>query len=180
MGEAKRRGSPEERKAQAMENPSFLAFTNAVQAPVDPEKFVYLFDVFMAAASCKMPGVDPGEKPAFIDDQGLSVTFTNIPMNRGLMATKKELTSMGLGEEEDLAPYMSRFIEIPGILQDPMFSQFLSRHDDNNMAVSNALIEAMGMANFIYTKDYLGFDKQDLYSKAVGLLEDGSAIEQPI
>lgn len=154
-------------------DPSFSVFTNAVQAPVDPEKFVYLFAVLMAAASCKMPGVDPGEKPAFIDEQGQSFTFTNIPMNRGLMAVKNELTSMGLGNEEDIAPYMSRFIEIPDILQDPMFSQFISRHDDDNMAVSNALIAAMGMANFICTKDNLGFDREDLYSKAVALLQAG-------
>jgi len=176
MGEAKRRGSLQERKSQAEKiaeqmRGSFETFQQAMIRPVDVEKFVFLFDVFNMAASGQIPGVDPSENKIDIDGHG-TVTFTNNPLNRGLKAVTDELQSMGLSGQGDKAPYVARFCELHSVLSSDRFAKFM-RKVDGMVSVSGALVNALATARFISRRPTnddlegaLGYDLDDLYTKA--------------
>ncbi len=176
MGEAKRRGSLQDRQAQAQQAAeqmasSFGSFTQAMAGPVDAEKFSFLFDVFSRAAVGQIPGVDPTERKIEIEGHG-TMSFTNNPLNRGLKAVTDELQSMGVINPNEKAPYVARLMEVQSVLTSDRFAKFMRPEKDGMVAVSESLVNALASARFISrpptddSKRELGYDLDDLYAKA--------------
>jgi hypothetical protein len=99
MGEAKRRGSLQQRVEQAQDRDAALpsVMLERVNVPVDEELFIFCTNVYMAAASLTMPVENPETKKVHIEDVG-TVAFSDIPMNRGMLAVTNELNEQGVDE----------------------------------------------------------------------------------
>lgn len=173
MGQAKNRGSFDQRKTDAItrEEVSHSSFLSEIRAPVDPEIFSYLFEVYSAAAANKIPGVDPTTRRMSIDTD-TTFAFTNIPQNRGMVAADNELREMGV---EKRAGYITRLMHVGDVLEvgQAWADEFVSCGDDI-VLVSPHLIKAMAVARFIcepgasgYMDDgSMGFDMEDVHTKA--------------
>jgi len=69
---------------------------------VDPDLFLWCQGIYYAAASLSMPVENPAAKPLFADGDK-TYAFSDIPINRGMLAVMKELRERELSEEQRMA-----------------------------------------------------------------------------
>ena len=124
--------------------------------PVDPELFLWCWNIYCAAASRQMPVDDPGNKPVMIG--GSEVRFTDNPMNRGIMAVTSELR--GLGKDFTLkSQVMFRITQFHEIIQhrDEMGTWLSEGESEQTLEVSESLIKACARAKLENGEDNLHF-----------------------
>src|SRR5437899_2792282 len=80
----------------------------ALRARCDPDTFMYLFGVYEAAASRKMPSKPGAFRPP--DEPGKWLVLSDIPINRGMLAVVGELRSIGISETL-MQAYMMRIMD---------------------------------------------------------------------
>lgn len=172
MGEAKKRGSAEERKAfaRADERAKLEKMAEKVNLPVDEDLFLYCSNLYSAAASFAMPVENPEEKKIHIQDVG-TFGFKDMPMNRGMLAITKELREQGIAEDIRFS-LGNRIMHFGHVLEArDRFPQWIrSKDKDDSVDVAEALIRACALAKFILTDDDLVFDLDDveLHASAIG------------
>src|SRR5262245_22483445 len=82
---------------------------DGMASPVDPETFVFMSNVYQAAASMTMPTENPESKASFADGKGNSLVLKDIPINRGMLAVTAELRKMKI---EPAQAYMARLMHM--------------------------------------------------------------------
>jgi len=164
MGEAKKRGSAEERKAlaKAEEHSKLEKMAEKVNLPVDEDLFLYCSNLYSTAASFAMPVENPEEKKIHIKDIG-TFGFKDMPMNRGMLAITKELREQGIAENIRFSIGI-RVMHFGQVLEArDRFSQWIRPKDeDDSVDVAEALIRACALAKFKLTDDDLVFDLDDV------------------
>lgn len=164
MGEAKKRGSAEDRKAFAKteEHAKLEKMAEQVNLPVDEDLFLYCSNLYSAAASLAMPVENPEEKKIHIKDRG-TFGFKDIPMNRGMLAITKELREQGIPENIRFSLGI-RIMHFGQVLEArDRFRQWIRpRDEDDSIDVAEALIRACALARFNLTDDDLVFDLDDI------------------
>lgn len=173
MGQAKQRGTFEQRQQQAIEaNGHFL---ERISEPLDIETFKYAYSVLMAAGSLKMPVENPKNRIAFVDEEaGREYRFGDIPMNRGMLALSAELREMGVDNQQ---AYIMRLMQMHQVYDQRkgILAGYFKDCGEDKIMVSLDLIEAMAVAKFTFPSaeemenpgvDEFGFDIDDLAAKA--------------
>ena len=173
MGQAKQRGSFEQRQAAAMakEEEDAGSFLSKTQEPVDLDTFLFVFHAAVAAAAMQTPGVDPTKKKFRIemeDGEFETFSFTNTPLNRGISAAVDHLHGIGV----ESAPYVARLMHVFEVFKSDKFSDFIKPNpeaSDSSILVSDALLKAMAMARFVVNMEIkqMGFDLEDVLAKTL-------------
>lgn len=159
MGQAKRRGSYEERKGLAREK--VLTLWERAKAPVDPETFLFVMNTAAAASTGKMPGVDTEKHQVkFVEGpEEVLVKFANNPINRAMAAMIEQLRDMGI---EDSVPYTMRVMHAYQVYQSDKFAEFFiaGPEGEGTLQVNNALLSAMAVTPFLADpqNEVLGYD----------------------
>ena len=122
--------------------------------PIDPETYMFLTNVYQAAASRTMPVAKPGLFRVPDGPEG-GYVLTDIPINRGMMAVVGELSSMGIGGDLRRA-YMFRVLDFGQIFEHgDLFDEFIKPGDEPDArSVSEAIIKAVAVAEYDTQSDY--------------------------
>lgn len=160
MGEAKRRGTKDQRVAEALDASEF----NFYKTPesVDEDLFLYCSNIYSAAAQMSMPVENPASKPIFRDDKG-TYSFSDIPMNRGCLAVNKELIEMGQPINVRHA-MITRLMQFGDILKpNPLFAQWIKPGEaEDELNVAESLIRACAAAKIVISETSISFDMEDV------------------
>jgi len=130
--------------------------------PVDPELFLWCQGIYHAAASLSMSVENPAAKPLFSDGDK-TYAFSDIPINRGMLAVMKELRELGLSEEQKMA-ISWRIMHFGDIFKHQHKLQAFIKNADSleEIQVSEALIKACATARIVTTKKNVYFDINDV------------------
>ena len=144
--------------------PGFIA---DMSLAVDPDTFLFMSNIYQAAARLTMPTDNPAARPIFQDKAGKTYSFADIPMNRGMLAVTKQLRELSI---EPTQPYLARLMHLGEVLeQREKFAEFFkpSDEDDGSVMVAGPLIMACAVARFDANTDRLGFDLNDVLVHAL-------------
>lgn len=171
MGQAKQRGTYEQRKAEAMRGEASL--WDDVASPVDLETFKYAFEVWIRAGNGSMAVENPGANPCLVDgDTGQAYLLADKPINRAGMAVSSELREAGV---RNIPAYTMRLMHIGQLFSEHQgaLSDFFKMGDSSEEAeIDSVLIEAMATAEFIVRMPagedpgFMGFNIADVAEKA--------------
>lgn len=130
--------------------------------PVDPDLFLWCQGIYHAAASLSMPVENPAAKPLFSDGDK-TYAFSDIPINRGMLAVMKELRERGLSEEQKMA-ISWRIMHFGDIFKHQNKLQAFIKNGDSpeELQVSEALIKACATERIITTKKNASYDINDV------------------
>lgn len=136
-----------------------------VSRAVDPEKFLFVLNIYHAAARMTMPVENPQLLKFQVEDKVYSMT--DIPMNRGMMAATKELVSQGVSQEERMA-YLFRLMHFGELFEhQERFGDLIRPSDeDGSLMVADALMKACAVARIYAEHDRIGFDLDDVLKHA--------------
>ncbi|WP_104429743.1 hypothetical protein [Methylobacter tundripaludum] len=139
--------------------------------PVDPDLFLWCQGIYHAAASLSMPVENPAAKPLFTDGDK-TYAFSDIPINRGMLAVMKELREPELSEElrepelseEQRMAISWRLMHFGDIFKHQEKLQAFIKNGDSpgELQVSEALIKACATARIITTKKNVRYDIDDV------------------
>lgn len=141
-------------------------YLEGMAAPVDPKTFLFMTNVYMAAAGMTMPVENPASKAKFTGPDGTVFALSDIPINRGMLAVVAELRKIGV---EVTSGYCARVMFLDEVFQEKeRFAEFIkSSHEEGCVMVSEALLMAAAVAKFdVMPPDRLGFDLDDLLAHA--------------
>ena len=141
---------------------SLTQLAAASTEPVDAEFFLWCSGIYSAAAHLSMPVENPASRPIFADGDK-TYAFSDIPLNRGMLAVMKELTERGSSEDEKMAmcSRLMHFGEVFGAHKE--LEPFLKKGDKGDeVLVSEALIKACATARMLLIGDKLRFDIKDV------------------
>ena len=168
MGEARRRGTPEQREAEARENER-IKWDEQGQ-PVDPATFRFAFGIWCAAAARKMPVENP-EMIRIVDTvAGIEASLTDRPTNRAGIAVASQLREMGINNS---LPYLIRLMSLQELF-DERNGVLADYFDvvDGHLMIADDLLTAAAQARFTIRLDDsdggspMGFDIADVLQKA--------------
>lgn len=140
---------------------SFLAKT--ANRPVDPDLFLWCTNIYQAAAGMTMPVENPATKKIMVGERTLS--FTDIPINRGMMAVMKELGERNASQEDRMAIAwrLMHFGEIFKRADQELAEFFRTPEDDpESKEISTAVIKACATARMIIDGESVEWDIPDL------------------
>jgi hypothetical protein len=164
MGEAKRRGSMNERAEAAKDRESgrIAAMAETMNIQFDEDQYLYCLTLYQAAAGMSMPVENPENKKIRIEGYG-TVAFTDNAMNRGMLAVSKELTDQGMDHRERMA-MVSRVMHFGDIVEaKDRFSHWIKPStDEGALSINEALMRAGATARIIVSDDHMGFDLDDV------------------
>ena len=143
--------------------------------PVDPELYLWCHGVYQAAAQMTMPVENPGARPLFADGDK-TYSFSDIPMNRGMLAVMKELRERGQTQAQSMA-MTSRLMHFGELLTNKKLKAFVKPGEDGGLLVSEALIKACATARLIITKKRFSFVVADVARIAQQITDEEEAIE---
>ena len=86
----------------ASEMKSLTQLAAASMEPVDAEFFLWCSGIYSAAAHLSTPVENPASRPIFADGDK-HYAFSDIPLNRGMLAVMNELRERGSSEDEKMA-----------------------------------------------------------------------------
>lgn len=140
--------------------------------PVDPEMFLWCQGVYSAAAHLSMPVENPGARP-ILEHDGKLYGFSDIPINRGMLAATKELRERGVGEDQKMAT-LTRLMHFGEVFQhrDRLAAFIKPGDEEGTVSVSEALIKACATAKFILTGDKMRLDIDDVARIAQQLTDE--------
>jgi len=129
---------------------------------VDPDLFLWCQGIYYAAASLSMPVENPAAKPLFADGDK-TYAFSDIPINRGMLAVMKELRERELSEEQRMA-ISWRLMHFGDIFKHQKKLQAFIKNGDSpgELQVSEALIKACATVRIITTKKNVRYDIADV------------------
>ena len=129
--------------------------------PVDPEIFLWCSSIYGAAANRTMIMESPANKPVFqIENEVYS--FTDIPVNRGMLAVTKELRDMDVTDDQR-ASICTRIMHFGEIFDKKKLRKFIKKGDSiEQVFVSEALIRACAEAKFKFKNSHCKFDISEL------------------
>jgi hypothetical protein len=144
--------------------------TRALASRCDPEVYLYLTNVYSAAASRKMPSKAGAFRPP--DEPGRWLVLSDIPINRGMLAVVGELRSMNI-KDELMHAYMMRVMDFSQVFEHrEKFAEFIRDSDEPGaVSVSEALIKACAAANYLIAGEHMQFDLDDVLRRARMLTE---------
>lgn len=135
------------------------SFVDDVLKPVDPEIFIFVSLTYSAAAQLTMPVENPGAR-SVLQHQGKAYSFADIPLNRGMLAAKKQLADIKASNHE---AYLCRLMHFGELLEAREKFGDLIRDDrgDGSLMVSEAVMFAAATATLKIDGDHIGFDIED-------------------
>ncbi|MDR2219750.1 MAG: hypothetical protein LBE24_04125 [Methylobacillus sp.] len=139
--------------------------------PVDPDTFIFMLDVFQNAARMNMPTQNP--ETVKFDIDGSVVSFTDIPMNRGLLEVALQLSEIGIDSKSGYLTRIMHMYEIVGD-RDKFLEFFKPGDDDESFMVSDVLLRAAAVAKFEVSENRMGFDLDDVLSHAQKLAQEAA------
>lgn len=132
-----------------------------VNTPVDPDTYLFYNGVYCAAAHMTMPVENPAAKVIEVGE-GQAFSFTDIPMNRGMLAATREMRQQGLADDV-MQAIMVRLMHFGEVFGKEELKPFLKPSDEPGATmVSEALIKACATARFIIADDKMRFDIGDV------------------
>jgi hypothetical protein len=157
MGQAKMRGNNEERLSEAMKR-----IREDIERTVDEDLFLYCSNIYSAAANMTMPVENPSARP-IINDGDKTYAFSDIPVNRGMLAVNKELTEMNMGPEVKY-PMTLRLMHFGDVLlPNPLLEKWIKPNDEpDSLSVAECLIRACAKAKLIVDNEHIGWDFEDV------------------
>ncbi len=146
--------------------------------PVDPEMFLWCQGVYAVAAHLSMPVENPGARP-ILEHDGKQYGFSDIPMNRGMLAATKELRERGVSDDQKMATMM-RLMHFGEVFDHrERLAVFIKPGDEQGtVSVSEALIKACATARFIRSGDKMHLDIEDVARIAQQLTDAEDAAEK--
>jgi hypothetical protein len=150
---------------------SFLAKT--ANRPVDPDLFLWCANIYQAAAGMTMPVENPASKKFQIGERTMS--FTDISINRGMMAVMKELGERNASQEDRMAMAwrLMHFGEIFKHAEAELAEFFRTPEDDPEAKeISTAVIKACATARIIVDGESVEWDIPDVIRIARELEKD--------
>ncbi|MBN3815589.1 hypothetical protein G3N57_02770 [Paraburkholderia sp. Se-20369] len=164
MGEAKRRGSRDKRATEAKERAggSLSRMAEWANLPVDEELYLYCSNVYSAAAHMSMPVENPESKRFQIDGFG-TFAFSDIPVNRGMLAVTKELNERGVDHPMRFSMCW-RIMHFGDVLAETeRFANWMRPGEEPGaVEVAEALIRACAVARIDMSNDKGSFDMVDV------------------
>lgn len=152
------------------EEPINMKPENFIQ-PVDPEAYLYCYQVYSAAAGMKMPMESPSKKPILKDGDSV-YSLSDIPMNRGMLAISKELNELDFSEQQRKS-MMTRIMEFGELLDRKELSEFVKPAPRKvDIMVSAALIKACATAKMYVDEGRIGFNVADVARIAQEITDD--------
>jgi len=135
----------------------FATFTD----PVDPELFLWCSNVYSAAAHLTTPVENPENRPV-MEIEGSVYSFSDLPINRGMLAVMKELRDRGVSESERMS-FGARIMHFGEVLQSKKLRKFMKEGDEPGaLMVSEALIRACATARMSVIRNRIRFDISDV------------------
>lgn len=148
----------------------FRTFTG----PVDPDLFLWCSNVYSAAAHMTMPVENPATRPAFELD-GSVYSFSDLPINRGMLAVMRELKDRAVSEEDRMA-FATRLMHFGAVLQSKKLQKFMKQGEEPGaLMVSEALIRACATAKMKVTRSRIGYVVADVARIAQQLTDEEEA-----
>lgn len=183
MGEAKRRGSRVQRvsEARGRKIDALSHMEEWVNLPVDEDLYLFCSNLYSAAAHMSMPVENPASKQLGIE--GLATfAFSDIPVNRGMLAVTKELRDQGIAEPTRFSMCW-RVMHFGDVLAErERFAKWIRPGEEPGaVAVAEALIRACAVARIDLSDDKGSFDMDDLARHAAEIearLGDDDGAEQ--
>ncbi|WP_233874603.1 TraB/GumN family protein [Paraburkholderia adhaesiva] len=164
MGEANRRGSREQRVVEAKERTmgSLSQMAEWVNLPVDENLYLFCSNLYSAAAHMSMPVENPESKELRIDGFG-TVAFSDIPVNRGMLAVTNELNEQGVDQKTRFSTCW-RIMHFGDVLgETERFAKWLRPGEEPGaIDVAEALIRACAIARIDMSNDKGSFDMDDV------------------
>ncbi|KVN42249.1 hypothetical protein [Burkholderia ubonensis] len=137
-----------------------------ITKPVDPARFVFVSNVFHAAAALQTPVENPAAKPILRDGEKV-YSLADTPLNRGMLAASQSLKEMS---EDDCRPYLNRLMQLSQIFENAeRFAAFIqTRGEDGAVLISESLLKAAAVAKFSIDikRDRFEFDLADVQHHA--------------
>lgn len=169
MGEAKKRGTKEQRAKLRFDQelPSLDKMREYTNSPVDEDLFLFCSNLYSAAAQMTMPVENPAARP-IIKSGGKTYSFSDIPMNRGMLAVMSELNEQNTTQVIKMS--MSwRIMHFGDVLSETdRFSKWIrDTNEEGAMEVAESLIRACARANMVMTNEVASFDLDDVERLAV-------------
>ena len=142
--------------------------------PVDPDLFLWCSNVYSAAAHLTMPVENPASRPAFAIE-GKVYSFSDLPVNRGMLAVMKELKDRSVPEEDRMA-FATRLMHFGEVLKSKNLQKFMKQgNEPGALMVSEALIRACATARMKVTRKRIGYDVSDVARIAQQLTDEDAA-----
>lgn len=163
MGKASRNKS--QRGAQ-----SPTPFMEGMAAPLDPDTFRMMIEVFGAAASMRMPTTNPEESKVHLLDTGETLALTDTGMNRGILEVSKQCREMGIKNPQAYTARLMQMHEIFAARE--LFSEFIGTDEGGKLIAHDCMYEAAATARFYASPKRLGFDLDDVLRRARELAGD--------
>lgn len=146
---------------------NFNTFTD----PVDPELFLWCSNVYSAAAHLTMPVENPENRPV-VEFEGNAYSFSDLPINRGMLAVMKELRDRGISEKERMC-FGARIMHFGEVLRAKKLQKFMKQGDNAEaLLVSEALIRACASAKISVSRNRIRFDIADVARIAQRLTDE--------
>lgn len=131
--------------------------------PLDPDLFLWCANIYQAAARMTMPVENPAAKKIQIGEKTMS--FTDIPINRGMMAVMKELGERNAPQDDRMAMAW-RLMHFGEIFEhaDGELAEFFRPAEDDPEAkeISTAVIKACATARMIIDGESVEWDIPDV------------------
>ncbi|MDN4572010.1 hypothetical protein DBB29_00745 [Pandoraea cepalis] len=169
MGEAKRRGSREQRASEAKDrsSASLAKIAEWVNARVDEDLYLYCHNLYAVAADMRMPVENPESRKVTVGEFG-TIAFSDIPLNRGMLAVTKELEEQGMDHQTRFAMCW-RIMHFGDLLAetDRLSKWIRPGEEPGALNVSEALIRACAHARIDIDEQNGSFDLDDLARRAM-------------
>lgn len=144
-------------------------------APVDPQEFKFCCALMNAGYSGQMPTDSPSKQSVDIEGVGV-VSFTDIPMNRAMLAVKDHFreTRKGKGQDEFIPMAFrlmcfSDFLRLCLKRKEPRLERFVQRGDGGKIiGVEETLLEAVATAKI----GQGGFSPKEVFAKTAQLMNE--------
>ena len=154
MGEHKRKTNAPEMSSQS-DN-----WLNDMLLPVDFEIFKFVSQTYQAAARMTMPVENPSARP-IIEMKGKKYSFSDMPINRGMLAAKGQLSEL---EAKNHQAYLCRLMHFGEILEarDRLGDLIHEGNEPGALKISEAVMYAAATARMCISGESMGYDIDDV------------------
>lgn len=149
--------------------PGSSSFTAGMCEPLDPEIFKMMAQVFQAAASMSMPTPNPAETKIHLTDTGETLALADNALNRGMLAVTRQCREIGV---ENPQGYTARLMHMQDLFDaHERFGGLFIPDGQGNFDIHSSVFEAAATARFYASPTRMGFDLDDVITKAKALAE---------
>lgn len=142
-------------------------FMTGMSAPLDPEVFKMMVEVYQAAASMRMPTTNPEETKIHLSGSGQTIAFTDNGMNRGMLAVTQQCRELGVKNPQGYTARLMHMPEILGVRE--RLGELIRDGGNGELAIHDSVFEAAASAKFYASSERVGFDLDDVVARAMAL-----------